>query len=281
MPSRDFKNLPPIWDRFTRHSAPGAGGSPQNTRRLPFADITNDHRNNAITKIKAKAKARQRRSEMTRWRPYYANTTNAETHRMCESDDDEEAKPVATSHEYPTSRSSGPNVSALGGVVIPVRSAVVDQTEVPATYDNVQSKEQGAVTQDASDTIPSSLIVTLQISPRKLAVTIGQSPPNPRLIDHPVLRLDALLAKLYKKEADQAQQIFGIIRSNLDIGRDVGDLARYLIRLFVPVKQRMAEKHSRLSNNKAQVEHDIAQVEQEMHLLADVGQAVDGMGIDE
>lgn len=200
---------------------------------------------------------------------------------MFESDDDEEVKPAVTSHEYLTNRSSGPNVSDLGGVVVTVRSAVVDQTEVPATSDNVQPKEQGAVTQDASDTIPSSLIITLQMSPRKLAVTLGQSPPSPRPIDHPVLRLEALLCKLYKKEADQAQQIFGIIRSNLEIGRDVGDLARYLIRLFVPVKQRMAEKHGRLSNNKARVEHDIAQVEQEMQLLADVGQAVDDMSIDE
>lgn len=228
--------------------------TPQTTRRRPLAYITNSKLN------KTKTQAGGRRVKKTKWRSDYA-----ETYRMHESDD-EEVKPTITPYDSPTDRSNGRDASTFGGVVLAARPAVIDQTEIPAKSDNVKPKREGAAARNASDTTSSSLIVTLRMSPRKLAVKLGLLPPVPRPVDHPVLRLEDLIGELEENEAYQAQQIFGFIRNNLEEGRDGSDLSRYVIRLFEPVKQRLS--------------NDVTRAEQKIQLFDDVDMALDGMDID-
>lgn len=241
---------------FENHSAFGTP-TPQTTRRRPFADITN-------SKLKkTKTQTGGRRAKKTKWTSDYAETYG--TYQMHESDD-EEVKPTITRRDSFEGRSNGRDASAFGGVLLAARPAVIDQTEIPATSDDVKPKGKGAAARNASNAISSSLIVTLRMSPRKLAVKLSLPPPAPRLVDHPVLRLEDLIGELEENEAYQAQQIFAFIRKNLEEGRDGSDLARYVIRLFEPVKQRLS--------------NDVTQAEQKIKLLDDVDRALDGMDID-
>lgn len=294
-------SLPPVQKMFKTHSTSGPPGSSQVVRRHILADITNTSLSTVATKTKSKTG--RRRSERFSERLDYSEPTVAQIYQMS----DEEIINEMRRHAY-TSSCNGPNASDLERVEVPALPAVIDLTSTP---DDVRPKGQGATTQDGGHTKLVILRMGLeklqqkqaqqkrqqqqqQKEQNKLGDQLDVPHPAPRPIDHPVLRLEALLCKLDKNKANQAQQVFGLIRDNLKEGQDAKGLIEHVIRLFESVKHHLAEDHDRLSNNMAQVEqemqrvaenrdrlsNDKAQVEQEMQLFDDVDFAADDMDID-
>ena len=259
-----------------------------------MTDTTKNTRNNAI--IKTKAKAKRRHSEKTRWRPDYAQVTDAEIDRMCESDD-EEVKPAVTSHDCLTHRGNGPSASALRGVVLPTRPAVIGPIGVLAASDDVQPKEQRATTQYGGE---AKLVVLKVDSERlqrkqrqkeqeqkeqqekkqKLANQPALPHPAPSSSDHPIFRREALICELDDPAANEARKIFDLIRDNIEYGRDVKYLINRLDHLFAPAKKRNAEERLRLAEELDRLSNDHAVLEQKMQLFNDVDEAADNMNID-
>jgi chromosome segregation ATPase len=86
--------------------------------------------------------------------------------------------------------------------------------------------------------------------------------------DHPILRLEALLGELDEDDTNEAQQLFNLIRRNLEKGSDAKFLINHVNRMFVSVKQRVAGKHDRLSNEMAQIEQEMQRIAGERDRLA-------------
>lgn len=155
---------------------------------------------------------------------------------------------------------SAPEPSALKRSKVPARPAVVDLTEGTPTADGARRKRRRAVTQDSNETVNQTGLVVLKVDPEKLSNLLASFRSKKRSRDHPILGLEALIVELNEDDAKDAQKAFDLVRSSLERDRPVRSFVDFLNNLFAPVKQRIAGKRARLSD-------DMAQVEQEMRLF--------------
>lgn len=302
MSSQSFENLPPARKTFNGLGrwARGAPGRLQTVGRHVLADITNTNMTAAV--IKTETQTRRRHSDRLTARLDYAEPTVAEIDQMT----DEEI--IREMHRHTREGgSNGTNASAPGGVGDSAHHEVIDLTEATATPDDVHPRRQGVAIQDGMGTSLVILKVDLeklrrqqqqQQQQQKEQETPGDQLDLPHpvssSVDHPVLRLEALLHKLDKNKASQAQQVLDLIRENLKEGQDAKGLIEHVVRLFGSVKQLLVEELDRLPNDLAVAEQEMeriaenrdrlsghmAQIEQEMQILDDVDLAADKMDID-
>lgn len=174
------------------------------------------------------------------------------------------------------------------------RSAINDITDGSATPDDIRSQGEETAIQDVNETTHQPSLATLEGISGDLPDTPGQPGPQRSPVRHPVLRPEALLGELGEDDANEAQQVFDLIRRNREKGGDAGFLINHLNRLFVPVKQRVAGDRDSLSNGMARVEQEmqrvtgdrdrlstgVAQAEQQMHLFDNVDGSAGNMEID-
>ncbi|GAB7336058.1 hypothetical protein MBLNU13_g08871t2 [Cladosporium sp. NU13] len=133
------------------------------------------------------------------------------------------------------------------------RSAVNDITDGSATPDDIRLQGEETVIQDVNETTHQLSLATLEGVSGDLPDTPGQPGPQRSPVRHPVLRPEALLGELGEDDANEAQQVFNLIRRNL--------------------KQRVTGDRDRLSTG-------VAQAEQQMHLFDNVDGAAGNMEID-
>jgi hypothetical protein len=174
------------------------------------------------------------------------------------------------------------------------RSAEHDVTGATATPDDIRKQGEEATSHNVSETIHQLCV----IAPASVSGNLSDAPSQPglqqSLADHPILRLEALLGELDEDDTQEAQQVFKLVRRNLEKGSNASGLIDHLNRLFVPVKQRVTVERDRLSDDLAQVSqemlcleekrdrlsNDMTQVEKEMQLFEDVDGAGDNMDVD-
>jgi len=234
---------------------------------------------NTVT-TKTKTKTVRRRSERATGRPDYTLSTLAEI--------------ALTNEEELIADNNAPNASTLGGVTAQTHIAVIDLTGATANVDGAHLEGKGTTTQAASDPIPSSLRITLQMRPRKLAAQLGLPPPASGPVDHLVLRLKPLVDKLNADDAHEARRLLDHIKENLAKGRETKELIVLLLRLFKPLKERTAEEYDRRSDDLAQAaqekqrapeeydrrSNDLAQAAREKQMFNEVLAEADGIDID-
>jgi hypothetical protein len=146
---------------------------------------------------------------------------------------------------------------------VPARHTAIDSTKTKAIAGGASQKGHRAATQESSETVDRPGLVVLKVRPKKQSS-----------VDHPILRLEALLGELNNEDATEAQLQSDSVKRNLERGKDIKGLVDFLTSLFAPVKQRIAEKRARLSN-------DMAQVEQEMRLFRDANGTQEAIKIED
>lgn len=78
---------------------------------------------------------------------------------------------------------------------------------------------------------------------------------------------------LDEDDADEARTLFALIKRNLEKGRETKSLINTLTRLFLPLKQRIADEYDRLFN-------EFARISQQMQLSGRFDVAADGVEVD-
>lgn len=153
-----------------------------------------------------------------------------------------------------------PKASASRAAKLPTRQTVIDLTETIAIAGDGRQKRRRVVTQDSSETVEQIGLVVLKVNPKKLASLLARLRSREKSSGHPILGLEALIGELDEDDAEDARKVFDLVKSGLEREKDIKSFVEFLTRLFAPVKQRIAGKRARLSD-------DMARVEQEMRLF--------------
>jgi len=179
-------------------------------------------------------------------------------------------------------RKSGPEERGGKGDIQPtlhrtekrIRSTIETMTGTTATSNDTRSIGARTSVPDVNTTIIRPGFPTSQTNARNRSNAPARSRSQRNSSDHHVLRLEALLAEMEEDDAHEARAVFGLIRRNLEKGRETKHLVGPLISLFAPLEQRIAGEYDRLSN-------ELARVAQQKRLFDELHVAADGMNDDE